>query len=87
VLGNLFRFEGEATAITELVVFITPHIITEPVLNETERQALDITEFSGPVPSTTKAEAEQARKNHERVLRFFPDNDLSPKTTLVEDDL
>jgi type IV pilus assembly protein PilQ len=56
VLGNLFRFEGEATAITELVVFITPHIITEPVLSETEQQALDITEFSGPVPSTTKAE-------------------------------
>jgi type IV pilus assembly protein PilQ len=56
VLGNLFKFEGEATAITELVVFITPHIITEPILTEKELQALDITEFSGPVPSTTKAE-------------------------------
>ena len=56
VLGNLFRFEGESTVNTELVVFITPHIITEPVLTETEQQALDITEFSGPMPSTTKAE-------------------------------
>jgi type IV pilus assembly protein PilQ len=56
VLGNLFRFEGESTVNTELVVFITPRIITEPILNETEQKALDITEFSGPMPSTTKAE-------------------------------
>ncbi len=56
VLGNLFRFEGETTDNTELVVFITPHIVTEPILTETEQQALDITEFSGPIPSTTKAE-------------------------------
>ncbi len=56
VLGHLFRFEGEATAMTELVIFITPHIITEPILTEEEQQALDITEFSGPMPSTTKAE-------------------------------
>jgi type IV pilus assembly protein PilQ len=62
VLGNLFRFEGEATANTELVVFITPHIINEPVLTEAEQQALDVTEFSGPVPVTTKAERKAAGK-------------------------
>ncbi|MHC4440134.1 MAG: type II secretion system protein GspD [Planctomycetota bacterium] len=56
VLGNLFRFEGEKTANTELVVFITPRIITEPVLTDTEQEALDTTEFSGPIPSITKAE-------------------------------
>jgi len=56
VLGYLFRFEGETTVNTELVVFITPKIVTEPVLTKREQQALDITEFSGPVPLTTKAE-------------------------------
>ena len=56
VLGHLFRFKGEATAMTELVIFITPHIITEPILTDSEQQALDITEFSGPMPSSTKAE-------------------------------
>ena len=56
VLGNLFRFEGESTVNTELVVFITPSIITEPVLTDSEQQALDITNFRGPTPSTTKAE-------------------------------
>jgi type IV pilus assembly protein PilQ len=61
VLGNLFRFEGETTENTELVVFITPHIITEPVLTDTEQMALDITEFSGPIPSTTKAEKKAAQ--------------------------
>jgi type IV pilus assembly protein PilQ len=61
VLGNLFRFEGEATANTELVVFITPHIVTEPVLTDSEQQALDITEFSGPKPSVTKAEKKAAQ--------------------------
>jgi type IV pilus assembly protein PilQ len=56
VLGFLFRFEGEATVNTELVVFITPHIVTEPVLTDTEQKAFGVTEFSGPTPSTTKAE-------------------------------
>ena len=56
LLGNLFKFKGEATANTELVVFITPYIITEPVLTDTEQDALDITEFGGPIPSATKAE-------------------------------
>jgi general secretion pathway protein D len=56
ILGRLFRFEGETTATTELVIFITPHIIREPVLTEEEQQILDVTEFSGPVPTTTKAE-------------------------------
>jgi type IV pilus assembly protein PilQ len=33
LLGGLFRFEGEDTAVTELLVFITPRIIEqEPVL-------------------------------------------------------
>ena len=41
---------------TELVIFITPHIIAEPILSEEEQQALDLTEFSGPMPITTKAE-------------------------------
>lgn len=57
ILGNLFRFEGEATVNTELVVFITPQIITEPVLTESEMKALDVTKFDGPKPMSTKAEA------------------------------
>jgi len=61
ILGKLFSFEGEATATTELVVFITPHIITEPVLTDSEKQALDVTEFSGPTPSVTKAEKKVAQ--------------------------
>jgi len=60
VLGHLFRFEGESTATTELVIFITPHIVTEPILTGEEQQALDLTEFSGPMPSTTKAEKKAA---------------------------
>jgi type IV pilus assembly protein PilQ len=62
VLGHLFRFEGETTANTELVVFITPKIIIEPVLTDTEQRALDITEFSGPVPNATKAEKKAAEQ-------------------------
>ncbi len=61
ILGHLFRFEGEATTNTELVVFITPHIVTEPVMTEEEQQAFDVTEFSGPVPTATKAEKEAGK--------------------------
>jgi type IV pilus assembly protein PilQ len=56
ILGRLFRFEGEATTDTELVVFITPKIITEPTLTESERDALKVTNFKGPKPVTTRAE-------------------------------
>ncbi len=62
ILGKLFMFEGESTVITELVVFITPRIITEPILSEHEQQAFDITDFDGPPPVSTKAEASQAGK-------------------------
>jgi len=56
ILGRLFRFEGESTAITELVVFITPKIVIKPVMTDIEQMAYDVTEFSGPEPSRTKAE-------------------------------
>jgi type IV pilus assembly protein PilQ len=57
ILGHLFRFEGETTVNTELVVFITPRIIMDPSLSEHEMEALEVTKFSGPTPATTKAEA------------------------------
>ncbi|MHC4622629.1 MAG: secretin N-terminal domain-containing protein [Planctomycetota bacterium] len=57
VLGGLFRFEGEDTAVTELVVFITPQIVEQPVIMaESERQAYEVTEFSGPTVDYTRAE-------------------------------
>jgi len=41
LLGALFRFEGEETTNNELVVFITPHIIEQPVLSPTELRQLE----------------------------------------------
>lgn len=48
LLGLLFRFEGEETVDSELVVFITPYIITEPVLSAEEQDVLDGTVFVNP---------------------------------------
>ena len=56
LLGVLFKFEGEKTIDSELVVFITPRIITEPTLSQQEQQAFEVTEFRGPKPATTRAE-------------------------------
>jgi type IV pilus assembly protein PilQ len=57
LIGGLFRFEGEDTAVTELIVFITPRILgQEPVLTLDEQKALDITEFEKPQTSPTRAE-------------------------------
>ena len=58
ILGMLFRFEGEDVSNSELVVFITPRIIERPVMSEEEKQAYEATEFSGPIPVTTKMEKE-----------------------------
>jgi type IV pilus assembly protein PilQ len=56
ILGRLFRFEGEATTVNELVIFITPRIIEELTMSESEQEAYGVTEFSGPRPVRTKHE-------------------------------
>jgi type IV pilus assembly protein PilQ len=48
LLGGLFRFEGEKIVNSELVIFITPHVITNPVLSTVEEQHLQKTEFPSP---------------------------------------
>jgi type II secretory pathway component GspD/PulD (secretin) len=58
IIGLLFRFEGEERRSTELVVFITPRLITEPVLTETEAEYLEATEFIGPVRPDTMIDPE-----------------------------
>jgi type IV pilus secretin PilQ/predicted competence protein len=54
--GALFRFKGERTTNSELLVFVTPWIVEQPGLSEPERQAYRETEFPGPRPSYTGAE-------------------------------
>jgi type IV pilus secretin PilQ/predicted competence protein len=60
LVGGLFRFEGEDTAITELVVFITPQIIRTPVMSEAEKRAYEVTQFYGPGVNMTRAEEDAA---------------------------
>ncbi|MHC4074272.1 MAG: type II secretion system protein GspD [Planctomycetota bacterium] len=48
VLGALFTFEGEETINSELVVFLTPRIVDEPILTETEKDYLEKTVFPAP---------------------------------------
>jgi len=55
-LGKLFRFTGEDTVNSELVVFITPRVVEQTVLSAPEADAHKETEFPGPQPSHTKAE-------------------------------
>jgi len=65
LLGALFRFEGEDTQVTELVVFITPRIITQPVLSLDEQNALEETFFGPPEPSSTRAEIKVIEESSE----------------------
>ncbi len=52
VIGGLFQAETESQVTRELVVFITPRIVTEPALSEAEKKQLDETGFASP--KTTK---------------------------------
>jgi len=66
LLGGLFRFEGEDTAVTELIVFITPWIVLQkPVLSLDEQNALEETIFGPPEPISTKAEKKVAEESSE----------------------
>ena len=57
--GALFRFKGEQTVNSELIVFVTPYIVEQPTLSEGESQAYEETNFEGPQPAHTDAEASQ----------------------------
>jgi type IV pilus secretin PilQ/predicted competence protein len=56
IIGGLFQSETESKLIRELVVFITPRIVTEPALSEAEKKQFNATEFAGP--KTTKMRLE-----------------------------
>jgi type II secretory pathway component GspD/PulD (secretin) len=56
IICYLFRFEGEDTINSEMVVFITPRIIENPALSEVEQQQFKITEFNEPQVNYTRAE-------------------------------
>lgn len=56
VVGNVFRFKGENTVNSELLVFITPWIIEQPALSETETESFQETELPPIEPVYTEAE-------------------------------
>ncbi|MGH2271582.1 secretin N-terminal domain-containing protein [Anaerohalosphaeraceae bacterium U12dextr] len=48
LLGELFKFRGESIINSELVVFITPQIVTDQVLTAAEQVHLENTHFDSP---------------------------------------
>jgi type IV pilus assembly protein PilQ len=57
--GGLFRFKGEETINSELLVFIRPWIVEQPVMSEAENRAYEETEFEPPHPAYTGAEGQE----------------------------
>ncbi|MGA2679872.1 MAG: secretin and TonB N-terminal domain-containing protein [Sedimentisphaerales bacterium] len=56
IVCYLFRFEGEETINSEMVVFITPRIVNDASMTEHEKKQYEVTEFRGPEPTQTRAE-------------------------------
>jgi len=56
IICYLFRFEGEDTVNSELVVFVTPWIAKDTSLSDAEKQQYEVTNFPGPNPDLTRAE-------------------------------
>jgi len=54
LLGALFKFEGESTVNSELVVFITPHLIEEHILSKEEESYLADSVYVSPNLPETK---------------------------------
>jgi len=67
ILGWFFTFEGEETVNSELVVFITPRIIEDNTLTETEAIYLESTNFPSPVPPQTRLGNEDSDEIEEAV--------------------
>ncbi len=62
LLGNAFKFKGEDTIVSEMVVFITPRVIKTPRLSKLEQEQYAETEFAGPDPKKTFAEKDMEKK-------------------------
>lgn len=62
LLKELFRSETESTTISEIIVFITPHIIQEPLMTPGEQEVYEVTKFKGPQPVFTRAEKKTKKK-------------------------
>jgi type II secretory pathway component GspD/PulD (secretin) len=63
LVGALFKFTGEDTVNSELVVFVTPWIIKQqPVMSQGEQDAYKITDFKSPKPTYTGAETSENKK-------------------------
>jgi type IV pilus assembly protein PilQ len=61
LIGGLFRFHGESTQNSELVVFITPSLITDPQMTDSEKTHLANTEFTSPALPDLKLEPEDMK--------------------------
>jgi type IV pilus assembly protein PilQ len=56
LVGLLFRFEGESTTNSEMIVFVTPKLIKEAGLSDNETKQFEETEFPGPTAEKTRSE-------------------------------
>jgi type IV pilus assembly protein PilQ len=56
IICYIFRFEGESTVNSEMVVFVTPKLVKEAGLSGLEKQQYKETEFLSPIPRKTQAE-------------------------------
>ncbi len=56
ILGTLFTEVSEEVETNELIIFITPKIIVEPILSASELQGFEATEFDGPKVTYTEDE-------------------------------
>lgn len=56
LLGGLFKFNGEKTVNSELVIFITPHVIDKPVLTDREKESLLKTDVPAPRAAVSRFE-------------------------------
>jgi len=56
IVGNAFRFKGEETVNSELLVFITPWIIEQPAMSAAEAESFKETELAPIEPVYTEAE-------------------------------
>jgi general secretion pathway protein D len=69
-LGALFRSTSDATKRTNLLIFVTPHIVTDPAMAEEERERLQRTaELIGVENKLNERGIQANRKTREEKLR------------------
>ncbi len=90
-IGELFKSHEDTTVTTELIAFITPVVVENPSMNDTEKSLQMLEDLTRPVKEQVKDQKKNPDQVRERVIekrrKLYEENESGTETPVDIDDL